>query len=84
MSDKGKQMNEILQAALDFYDAGISVIPAKEDGSKAPITSWKQYQVTMADREKIASWCSGNATGIGVITGVAFSTKRVNSLSTQG
>ena len=62
-------MNEILQAALDFYDAGISVIPAKEDGSKAPITSWKQYQVTMADREQIASWFSGNATGIGVITG---------------
>ena len=62
-------MNEILQAALDFYDAGVSVIPAKEDGSKAPITSWKQYQVTMADREQIASWFSGNATGIGVITG---------------
>jgi hypothetical protein len=62
-------MNEILQAALDFYDAGVSVIPAKEDGSKAPITSWKQYQVTMADREQIASWFSGSATGIGVITG---------------
>ena len=62
-------MNEILQAALDFYDAGVSVIPAKEDGSKAPITSWKQYQVTMADREQIASWFSGAATGIGVITG---------------
>jgi putative DNA primase/helicase len=43
-------MNEILQAALDFYDAGVSVIPAKEDGSKAPIGSWKQYQVTMASR----------------------------------
>ena len=62
-------MNEILQAALDFYDAGISVIPAKEDGSKAPITSWKQYQVTMADREQIASWFSGNPKGIGIITG---------------
>jgi len=62
-------MNEILQAALDFYDAGVSVIPAKEDGSKAPITSWKQYQVTMADREQIASWFSGAATSIGVITG---------------
>ena len=62
-------MNQILQAALDFYDAGVSVIPAKEDGSKAPITSWKQYQVTMADREQIASWFSGSATGIGVITG---------------
>ena len=62
-------MNEILQAALDFYDAGVSVIRAREDGSKAPITSWEQYQVTMADREQIASWFSGNATGIGVITG---------------
>ena len=62
-------MNEILQAALDFYDAGVSVIPAKEDGSKAPITSWKQYQVTMADREQIVNWFSGNPKGIGIITG---------------
>ena len=62
-------MSEVLQAALDFYDAGISVIPAREDGSKAPITNWKQYQVTRADREQLQAWFAGNQTGIGIITG---------------
>jgi hypothetical protein len=62
-------MSEILQAALDFYDAGVSVVPASMNGTKAPITSWKQYQVTRADREQLQAWFSGNATGIGIITG---------------
>ena len=46
-------MNNILQAALNFYDAGISVVPARADGSKAPIGSWKQYQNERATREQI-------------------------------
>jgi hypothetical protein len=62
-------VSEILQAALDFYDAGVSVVPASMNGTKAPITSWKQYQVTRADREQLQAWFSGNATGIGIITG---------------
>jgi AAA domain/Bifunctional DNA primase/polymerase, N-terminal len=62
-------MSEILQAALDFYDAGVSVVPASMNGTKAPITSWKQYQVTRADRQQLQAWFSGNATGIGIITG---------------
>ena len=62
-------MSEILQAALDFFDAGVSVVPASMNGTKAPITSWKQYQVTRADREQLQSWFGGNATGIGIITG---------------
>jgi len=62
-------MGEVLQAALDFHDAGVSVIPAREDGSKAPITNWKQYQVTRADREQLQAWFAGNATGIGIVTG---------------
>jgi len=60
---------EILQAALDFYDAGVSVVPAAMNGTKAPITSWKQYQVTRADREQLQAWFAGNQTGIGIITG---------------
>lgn len=62
-------MSEILQAALDFADAGCSVVPAKEDGSKAPIGTWKQYQVSPASREQIIDWFSGSAQGLGVVTG---------------
>jgi hypothetical protein len=62
-------MTEILQAALDFFDAGVSVVPASMNGSKAPITTWKQYQVNRADRDQIQGWFSGSATGLGIITG---------------
>ena len=62
-------MNNILQTALDFYDAGCSVVPARMDGSKAPVGSWKQYQVKRADKEQLIAWFNGNQTGMGVITG---------------
>jgi hypothetical protein len=62
-------MNEIMQAALAFRDAGVSVVPAAMDGSKAPIGTWKKYQLTMADDEQLAAWFGGNATGLGIVTG---------------
>ena len=62
-------MNPVLQAALDFHDAGCSVIPARNDGSKAPIGNWKQYQVTQADKEQLVSWFGTGHEGIGVVTG---------------
>jgi len=62
-------MNEILQAALNFNDAGVCVIPAKNDGSKAPIGNWKQYQVERPSIEQISDWFATGHNGIGVITG---------------
>jgi putative DNA primase/helicase len=62
-------MNEILQAAIDFYDAGISVIPAKDDGTKAPIGNWAKYQVERATLEQLADWFGSGHTGIGIVTG---------------
>ena len=62
-------MNPVLQAALAFADAGISVVPAAMDGSKAPIGSWKKYQLTPADHEQLVNWFNGGATGIGIVTG---------------
>jgi hypothetical protein len=62
-------MNEIMQAALAFRDAGVSVVPAAMDGSKAPIGTWKKYQLAMADDEQLAAWFGGNATGLGIVTG---------------
>jgi hypothetical protein len=62
-------MNNILQAALNFYDAGISVVPARADGSKAPIGSWKQYQNERATREQIVEWFSNGGQGLGIVTG---------------
>jgi hypothetical protein len=62
-------MNPVLQAALAFAEAGVSVVPAAMDGSKAPIGSWKKYQLAPADHEQLVNWFSGNATGIGIVTG---------------
>jgi putative DNA primase/helicase len=62
-------VNNILQAALDLHDAGCSVIPARTDGSKAPIGSWKQYQVIRPTRDEVIEWFKDGHEGIGVITG---------------
>lgn len=62
-------MNQYLQAAIDFHNAGVSVVPAKNDGSKAPIGSWKQYQVTRPSLEQLADWFGTGHEGIGIITG---------------
>jgi hypothetical protein len=62
-------MNPVLQAALNFYDAGISVVPARADGSKAPIGTWKQYQNQRATREQIVEWFSAGGQGLGIVTG---------------
>ena len=62
-------MNPTLQAALAFAEAGISVVPAAMDGSKAPIGSWKRYQLAPADHEQLVNWFGGGATGIGIVTG---------------
>ena len=62
-------MNEILQAALNFHDAGISVVPVASDGTKKPIGSWAKYQVERASREQIIDWFSGDCIGLGIVTG---------------
>ena len=62
-------MNPVLQAALNFYDAGVSVVPAAVDGSKAPIGSWKKYQSERANREELIQWFGSGHIGIGIITG---------------
>jgi hypothetical protein len=62
-------MNPIHATALAFAEAGVSVVPAAMNGTKAPIGTWKQYQLHPASREQIDLWFSGSATGLGIITG---------------
>ena len=62
-------MNSILQAALNFHDAGVCVIQARTDGTKAPAGNWKQYQVERPSREQIVEWFQDGHAGIGIVTG---------------
>jgi putative DNA primase/helicase len=61
---------DLLQAACDFADADCCVIPAKSDGTKAPATTWRQYQVELPAVEQLASWFSnGSYDGFGIVCG---------------
>jgi hypothetical protein len=59
----------ILAAALDAWDAGLSVVRVRTDGSKRPVGEWKQYQTVRADRDTVAQWFTNTAHGLGVICG---------------
>jgi hypothetical protein len=58
------------QAALAACRAGISVVPPKQDGTKAPEGAWKQYQARPASESTVLAWYADAArTGVGVVTG---------------
>lgn len=61
----------LINAALAAHAAGIVALPVKADGSKAPgLLTWKQYQTTRPDLDRLAAWFAPGATdGIGVLTG---------------
>ena len=64
------QNSELLNAALAFLASGCSVVPARNDGSKAPIGSWKKYQNEKADAKQLGEWFSDpKVQGFGIITG---------------
>jgi hypothetical protein len=60
----------ILHAALAAHDAGLSVIPIRDDGTKKPALPWKQYQTERADRQQVRAWFApGKHRAIGVVCG---------------
>ena len=63
------EINSMLKAALEFYAAGCSVVPAKVDGTKAPIGEWKKYQSERATAEQVIAWYSNGYQGLGIVTG---------------
>lgn len=59
-----------LDIALSAAAVGLSVVPPKMDGSKAPIGSWKTYQHFPPDEAQLRRWYGDpGLTGMGVITG---------------
>ncbi|MBA2724980.1 MAG: bifunctional DNA primase/polymerase, partial [Actinobacteria bacterium] len=66
-------MNGPTEAALDVAllaaREGLSVVPPKEDGSKAPVESWKKYQTTRADETQIRDWYRNGRRGVGLVCG---------------
>jgi len=56
-----------LLAAIEFAQAGISVVPAQV--GKRPLEAWKQYQTERADLPQVIKWFGTGHTGLGIITG---------------
>ena len=59
----------IRQVALEAHDAGLSVVPPAEDGTKRPYCEWTDYQQRRPAREQVEAWYSGNRNGLGIVNG---------------
>lgn len=69
MPDKAEN-TELLNAALAFLASGCSIVPTRNDGSKAPIGSWKKWQSERPDAKQLAEWFSDpKVQGFGIVTG---------------
>jgi hypothetical protein len=58
----------ILDWALEYYDAGLCVIPLKPD-KRPTLKSWRDYQKTRPTREEVKEWFSSGSPNIGIICG---------------
>ncbi|MEN6356410.1 MAG: phage/plasmid primase, P4 family [Armatimonadota bacterium] len=56
-------------AARRYAAAGLSVIPLKLDGSKAPAVAWDAYKTEIADDRTLRGWFSLGNHGIAIIGG---------------
>jgi hypothetical protein len=60
----------VLEIARAYAAAGLSVLPIRADGSKAPAcASWKPYQRRRATAGELASWFAGDGPGIAIVCG---------------
>ena len=55
--------------ALGYLDAGIAVVPPREDGTKRPDGTWRQYEHEPPHRDTVARWYANPRDGIGAVCG---------------
>jgi hypothetical protein len=65
------EVPDLLAWALDAYEASLSVLPPRQDGSKQPdVSSWARYQHQRATRDELHHWYGkGQRTGVGYVCG---------------
>jgi hypothetical protein len=70
---KSNDANKVaMTAALSYLHAGLSVIPIKGDGSKAPLLPWKKFQSRIASEKEVHTWYgNGHLAGVAVLGGKA-------------
>lgn len=62
-------MSQVLEEAQRLLAAGMSVVPLRLDGTKAPKVKWSKYAATPAAAEQVRWWFQHGKAGIGVIGG---------------
>ena len=64
---------DVLAAARCYVAAGLSVIPVRADGSKAPaMAGWRVYTDRRPEEDELVRWFEpGKTAGIGVVPGAA-------------
>lgn len=62
----------MLEVAKSAHDAGLCVLPPKQDGSKRPFRKWEDYANQSSTIEEVEQWYGNSTrTGIGIVLGLA-------------
>jgi len=78
------ESNPYLQTALIAHKLGLSPVPPREDGSKAPLGAWKTFQTVQPSVGQIEAWYADGRTGNGLVSGLGdlrnfdFDTRQVH------
>jgi hypothetical protein len=63
--------------------AGLSVLPVKADGTKAPAGDWKRFQLQRADLEQVLGWVEAGY-GLGVVCGAISGRLEMTEIEGRG
>jgi hypothetical protein len=66
--DQHDPHRELELRAREAFEAGFSVVPPKQDGSKRPIGEWKKYQENPPSWDQVNNWVD-HGTGLGIVCG---------------
>jgi hypothetical protein len=73
VADPGPRPTDPRAAAYEALEGGLSVVPPREDGSKAPDGEWKRFQQTRPTSADLDRWYgkgeTPNRTGLGIVCG---------------
>lgn len=62
-------MGAVFEAAWAYVQAGLSVVPVRGDGSKAPAVAWKKYQKERPTKGVLESWFADDRLGVAIVCG---------------
>lgn len=82
MDSVPETMNPLLEAALAGHEAGLCIIPARSDGTKAPFGAWKQYQSERPHPDDLLDWFTSRYSGMGIVCGNV--SQRLECLELEG